>query len=240
MTVATGTQVRSLSRALGLLEHVADRGGATLSELAHACDLPLSTAHRIVRALVGSGYLHEASPRRYHLGPGLVALGGAVLEPPVHRWLDELVAATGETATAATLQDGQVMWLVERPSPHAMRTCTDARGRAPVHGTAAGKALLSLVPDGDLPPLVGRLDLTPCTARTLTSPVALLATVRDVRRRGHATEDEEGQPGVRGVAVPVPGAPFPLALTVTGPVARLGVDRVPDVAALLRRTVAAG
>src|SRR5690606_32908306 len=52
--------VQSLDRAFTLLEIMAEAGGETsLSELAHSSGLPLPTIHRIVRSLVGNGYVRQ-------------------------------------------------------------------------------------------------------------------------------------------------------------------------------------
>lgn len=234
-------RIRSLGRGLGLLEHVADaRSPIGLSDLAAACDLPLSTAHRMVRSLVSSGYLHQGPDRRYRLGPRLVALGGVALAPvgaEVAGWLDRLVRATGETANAATLCDDAVLFVAQAASPHQMRASAQVHHRAPVHCSALGKALLSLLTDEEVAGIAERTGLPRRTDRTLGAVDELLVSVRDVRRLGRALDDEEGEYGARCVAVPVPAAPIPLAVSVSGPTSRLTPDRVPAIAAELRGVV---
>jgi len=243
----SGTEVaapmQSVGRALGVLEHVADAGTPLgLSELARACGLPISTAHRMVRSLVDSGYLHREPDRRYRLGPRLVALGGVALDPvgpEVSTWLRRLVAATGETANAATLCRDEVMFVAQAASPHQMRASTQLHHRTMVHCSGLGKALLSLLPDDEVVALAARTGLPRRTDRTLTEVDELLEALRGVRRLGHAVDDEEEEYGVRCVAVPVPGAPFPLAVSVSGPTVRLTPDSVPAIAAKLRQVVGA-
>jgi IclR family acetate operon transcriptional repressor len=234
-------QVRSVGRALGLLEHVADAGGSLgLSQLAAACGLAPSTAHRMVRSLVASGYLHQGPDRRYRLGPRLVALGGLALDPvgpDVAPWLDRLVAATGETANAATLCGDEVLFVAQAQSPQPMRISTQVHHRTMAHWSAVGKALLSLLADDHVVAMAGRTGLPRRTHRTVGSVEGLLAAVRGVRRVGHAVDDEEEQYGARCVAVPVAAAPFPLAVSVSGPSARVTPERVPAIAAELRRVV---
>ncbi|CUR58421.1 Transcriptional regulator (fragment) [metagenome] len=70
--------VQSVHRALDLVEVVARNGGSmSISEIASAIDLPLTTIHRLVRTLVERGYMAQLSDRRYSLGRGLVPLGAA-------------------------------------------------------------------------------------------------------------------------------------------------------------------
>lgn len=106
-----------------------------------------------------------------------------------------------------------------------------------VHCSALGKALLSLVPDDEIVAVVGRAGLPRRTHRTIGTVDKLLAAVAEVRRAGHALDDEEDEYGARCVAVPVPAAPFPLAVSVSGPTSRVTRDRVPEIAAERGRVV---
>lgn len=244
------TGVQSVSRALDLLELVAAAGGAAgLSELATRSGLPLSTVHRITRSLVGGGYLAQDADRRYRLGLRLVPLG-AVAHGALQPWtsrLSALVAATGETANAATLAGDVVVLVAREVSPYAMRSAGEVGRRAPLHASAAGKALLALLTDEAAAAALRRAlgttlgttlgtpgALPALTPRTLTSVEAVLEEVRGVRTRGYAVDDEEEETGARCVAVPVPDAVVPLALSLSGPTARITRKRVPELAAALR------
>lgn len=238
--MTTGS-LQSVGRALGLLEHLADTGGPRgLSELSAACGMPISTTHRMLRSLCSSGYLYKGPDRRYRLGPRLVALGGAALHPmgpDISSWLHRLVQATGETANAATLCGDTVLYVAQVQSSQSMRTSTEVHRTTMPHCSAVGKALLSLLSDAEVVALAGRTGLPSFTDHTLASVGELLAAVRAVRAAGHAVDDEEEEYGARCVAVPVTSAPFPLALSVAGPTARVTRERVPAVVAELHRVV---
>ncbi|MEG2577640.1 MAG: IclR family transcriptional regulator C-terminal domain-containing protein, partial [Glutamicibacter sp.] len=49
----------------------------------------------------------------------------------------------------------------------------------------------------------------------------LFTDVEATRERGYAIDEEEQELGVRCIAVPVPGAPTPMAISVSGPVTRV-------------------
>lgn len=233
--------VQSVGRALGLLEHLADAGEPLgLSELAAACCLPVSTTHRMLTVLCTAGYLYKGPDRRYRLGPRLVALGGAAMlpiAPEVSTWLDQLVRITEETANAATLCGDTVLFVAQVQSSQSMRSSTEVHRRTMAHCSAAGKALLSLLPDDEVVALAERTGLQRSTSHTIDTIDDLLAAVRDVRTVGHAVDDEEEEYGARCVAIPVPSAPFPLALSVAGPTARVTRERVPAIVAELHRAV---
>lgn len=233
--------VQSVGRALGLLEHLADAGEPLgLSELAAVCAMPVSTTHRMLAGLCAAGYLYKGPDRRYRLGPRLVALGGAAMlpiAPDVSTWLGRLVMLTDETANAATLCGDTVLFVAQVQSSQAMRTSTEVHRRTMAHCSAVGKALLSLLPDDEILALAERTGLQRRTTHTLGTVDELLAAVHAVRRSGHAVDDEEEEYGARCVAVPVPSAPFPLAVSVAGPTARITPERVPSIAAELHRVV---
>jgi IclR family acetate operon transcriptional repressor len=70
--------VQSLHRALDLMEVVAGNGGSmSISEIAMATGLPLTTIHRLLRTLVERRYMAQLPDRRYDLGQSLVPVGAA-------------------------------------------------------------------------------------------------------------------------------------------------------------------
>jgi IclR family transcriptional regulator, acetate operon repressor len=229
--------VQSLTRAVDLLDHLADAGGrATLSELAAASGLPAPTIHRLLSTLVDRGHVRREPGRRYALGPRLVRLGeaaGRVLGDGVRPVLAELVAATGESANLAVLDGDVATYLAQVPSPHPMRMFTEVGRRVPLHCTGVGKALLSVMEARTVDLLLTRTGLPARTPATVTDLVTLHSELAGSWERGWAVDDGEEEVGVRCVAVPVPGTPAPCAVSVSGPAARLGPEEVDRAGPLL-------
>lgn len=234
--------VRSLHRALDLLELLASRGGsAGVADLAETTGLALPTVHRLLRTLLERGYVRQLPDRRYALGLALVPLGsvsGTVvgLGAAADRALRGLVDALGESANLAVLDGDEVAYVAQVPGRHSMRMFTEVGRRVAPHCTAVGKALLARLPDEHVVALVGRTGLEPRTDHSLTALPALLAELAAVRRRGYALDEEEQEVGVRCVAVAVPGTPLPLGLSVSGPAPRMTDDLVAQAAPLLTET----
>ncbi|PVZ14546.1 IclR family transcriptional regulator [Actinomycetospora cinnamomea] len=216
--------VQSLTRALDLLDHLADAGGrATLSELAAASGLPAASVHRLLATLVAQGHVRREAGRRYALGPRLVRLGdvaGHVLGEGVGPALRELVTATGESANLAGLDGDTAVYLAQAPSPHPMRMFTEVGRRVPLHATGVGKALLAAMTPEEVDVLVARTGMPARTPATLTDPAALHDELAAARARGWVLDEGEQEVGVRCVAAPVPRAPTPCAVSVSGPAAR--------------------
>ncbi|HEY0932663.1 MAG TPA: IclR family transcriptional regulator [Trebonia sp.] len=229
--------VQSVHRALDVLEALAAAGGtASLGDLAAACGLPAPTLHRLAGTLADRGYLRRLPDRRYSLGSRLVPLGadahallgGRAL--PVLRGLAEL---TGESANLAVLTQGRAEYVAQAPGRHTMRTFTEVGNRVALYCTGVGKALLAAVPPAQASQLIGAAPLAALTASTITDPAALQAEIALTRARGYALDEGEMETGVRCVAVGLPGA-APLAISVSGPAARMTDDLIAAAVSALR------
>lgn len=236
-TDRSGSGVQSVHRSLDLLEALAAAGGtASLGDLAAAAGLPAPTAYRLAATLAARGYLRQLPDRRYCLGSRLVPLGTgahALLGEralPVLRGLADL---TGESANLAVLTSGAAEYVSQAPGRHTMRIFTEVGNRVALHCTGVGKALLSVLPAAQAARLIETMTLTGRTAATITDPPALHAELTVIRARGYAIDEGEMEIGVRCVAVGIPGTP-PLAVSVSGPAARMTDDLVTAAAAALQ------
>jgi IclR family acetate operon transcriptional repressor len=232
--------VQSVSRALSLLELLAQAGGRLpISELAQRSGLSLGTVHRLLATLASRGYVRQDADRRYALGAALLPLGDAatrLLSSWALPFLAELANECGETTNLAVLDGDYVCYIAQAPGRHRMRMFTEVGRRVLPHSTAVGKVLLANSGEERLRRLVARVGLPARTPRTLTTLPALVAELAKVRDQGWAVDDEEEEPGVRCLAVPVrsDGGEAAAALSVSAPASRLEPDDA-DVVAALRR-----
>lgn len=236
-----GGRVQSVERAFKLLELMAEAGGdVALSQLADASKLPLPTIHRIMRTLVNNGYVRQQlKSRRYELGPRLIRLGetagqnlGAWARPYLARMAEEL----GETTNLAILDGDQMVYVAQVPSTYPMRMCTEVGRRVDLHCTAVGKAVLADMRPTDVTLVLFRTRMTVQTGNTIVDPAALRQELESIRLSGFAQDRGEQEVGVKCLAVAIPDAPVPAAISISGPEARM--DRLPirDVVAMLQQT----
>jgi IclR family acetate operon transcriptional repressor len=222
---ATVGGVQSLERAFDLLERMADAGGEVgLSELSASSGLPLPTIHRLMRTLVGCGYVRQQSNRRYALGPRLIRLGESaarLLGTWARPYLARLVEETGETANMALLDGDEAVYVAQVPSKHSMRMFTEVGRRVLPHSTGVGKALLAHLPPEEVRALLARTGMPAATERTITTPEDFLAALERVRKDGYAVDNNEQELGVRCLAVSIPGSPTAAAISISGPAGRL-------------------
>ncbi len=246
-TVSPGG-VQSLHRSLDLLEAVSAHGVPTaLGELAQEAGVPVTTAHRLLRTLLERGYVRQLPDRRYVLGFSLVPLGStatALLGETAGPVLADLVTELGESANLAVLAGHRAEYVAQAPSRHAMRMFTQVGQRVDLHSTGVGKALLAPLATEEVTALLARTGMRRHTEHTLCTRDDLGRALTRAREQGYAVDEEEQELGVRCVAVPVPGAGVPLAVSVSGPPSRVTdavlARAVPALQSAARRLVGVG
>lgn len=235
--------VQSIDRAFAILEALADAGGMmSLSQLAERADLPLATIHRLVRTLVQLGYLRQEDNRQYSLGPRLLRLAdttsrriGTWAEPHMAKAVDTL----GESVNLAILDGDDVVYIAQvQPKTNFMRMFTEVGRRTLPHATAVGKAILAEGDPADVRALLGRTGMPRNTDTTITTVDGFLTQLATDRARGYSTDEGEQEVGVRCVAVVVPDAPRPMALSMSGPTTRVDDAKVALAAKVLHETAA--
>lgn len=231
------SEIQSLARGLRILDILGMADDSVgITELAAQLEMDKSSVSRMMQTLASYGYAEQdPGTRRYRLGPQVVALGQALLTRMPLRdmakpFLHQLVELTGECAHLGILAQGQVLYIDQVESPATLRVNTGVGTLAPLHCTALGKCLLAF--DGAPVPAV----LEPFTARTITDHKALEVHLSQTRRQGYAIDDEEYSYGVRCVAVPVYDhqARVVGAVGISGPAGRIGLERLPALAAQVR------
>jgi DNA-binding IclR family transcriptional regulator len=178
----------------------------TLTEIAAATGLPLSTTHRLIAELVAWEGLTRSADGRYEIGRRIWVLGSqsAVsreLRAIALPFMQDLSATTGENVHIAVL-DGDVALYIDRISGRrAVPVVSKPGARLPLHATGVGKVLLA---HGG-PELQDRVmnRLTRHTPLTIVEPMRLQRQLEQIVDRGYATTHEEMTPGSSSLAVPV-------------------------------------
>ena len=224
----------AMPKALHLLEAVAERTRPlSIAELATMLGLSLPTAHRIVTALEGLGFLsREPGKRRIIEGNRLVSLGLTVLQVAVasgirHAVLESLAAQTGESCNLGVIAGGNLFYLdrVETHWPLGLRF--EPGSRVPLHCTAIGKLLLSQMPEKSLDGYLSHGQLVRYTPTTITDSRRLREELKRVHKQGYSTDNQEFMSGVVCVAVPVygPNGQVCAGIAISAPEARLTLKR---------------
>jgi IclR family transcriptional regulator, acetate operon repressor len=216
-------------------------GEVGIGELASRSGLPATTVHRVLRTLAANGYVRQEASRAYTLGPRLIHLGGTAsrqLGSWARPYMARIADATGETVNLAVLEADEVVYIAQVPSRHYLRMFSEVGRRVPPHCTAVGKALLAQIPEDRVRATLRRAAMPALTARTITDEDEFVQHLDFVRSHGYALEDGEHEAGVRCLAVPAPGAPRNMAISVSGPEARLSLTDAVRIVPVMREVAA--
>lgn len=194
-----------LGRAIRIVEILAARpDGLTLTELASAAELGVTTAHRQLASLQALGLVAKGVGKSFVTGDrtrriaALLAQGrdvGALAEPILRNLADRF----GETAFLARLDDGRVQ-LVASAFPDSDGQAYAQPGRdMPLHAAASGKILLAQQSDEFIETYL-RSPRQAYTSATKTDAEAIRADLALARARHVAVCDNEFDPGILSYA----------------------------------------
>ncbi|MBB2946893.1 DNA-binding IclR family transcriptional regulator [Actinoplanes lutulentus] len=230
--------VQSVDRALSILEILARKRGAGVTEIGKELGVHKSTAFRLLVALENRGFVEQTHDRgTYRLGLGVVRLAGAVtaqldLSRQGLAACERLAVDLGETVNIAILDSGRAVNVTQSRGAASIASHNWVGRQTPLHATSSGKVLLAF--SSDLSP--GPFERF--TAATVVSSVDLGAQLATIRSVGWGFTAEEYEVGLNAVAAPIRGADGSViaALSVSGPAYRLSQDDFPEVA---KRVIAA-
>jgi IclR family pca regulon transcriptional regulator len=210
-----------------------DRPRMTLTEVAEHTGLTRASARRFLLTLVHTGYA-ETDGKRFALTPRLLELGHAVMAAssvwdiarPVLAAVSERL---GESCYGAVLDGPEVLYVLHIPSArHLINVDLRVGSRTPAYCTSVGRVLLA----GLTPTAAERALATSRpearTPRTATTRAQLMDAVEQARRQGWAIVDEELEPGLRSLSVPLRGRGGVTvgAINICGPTSRVSLEEL--------------
>ena len=203
---AAGT-VKSVERALTVMEAVMRMEGAKVSELATKLDMPKSTVHSYLSTLWELGYLVKEDDV-YQIGTMFLQFGeysrtrkkeyGMAAEK-----VTALAQETNERAQFVIEERGQGVFLYRESGKHAVEADSGTGKRMYLHCTSAGKAILAHLSEATVKGIIDRWGLPSVTPHTTTDASALFEELAEIRERGYALNREENIEGLHAVGVPV-------------------------------------
>lgn len=204
--------ISSVDNALQVLAWLREQPLIGVRDVSDRLGLGRTTAHRLLNALDAEGFLQHGDVRGgYVAGPMLVhSATGAVDAMRIRRVARDPIRAlrnaTRETVELCILDGADVVVVDVAEGLQPLRVVDRPGDRLSAHLCAAGKAMLSNLESPRLRELSPSTKLARPTRRSVDDLDHLEAELREVARRGYATNQGEGQEDIVGIAAPVLGA----------------------------------
>jgi DNA-binding IclR family transcriptional regulator len=230
-----------LDRCLQILEVLAEAPqGMALGAISARTGMAKSATHRMLAALIDSGFVRQNRSRDYRLTMKMTTLGFRFLgqtgliehcQAVLDRLADEL-----EELVRMTVVDGDcLVWVTKAQGARRSVVVDPVMGHdVALHATSAGKVWLASLPTEQAVKYVLRDGFgTPQKhgPNVIQSVESLLKELKDTRTQGYGLVWEEAEPGIGAVAVGIPvsmneSSPLIGTVSVAGPVFRLSQERL--------------
>lgn len=237
--------VRQAQNVLRLLEFfAAHKAPATLAEVSAAFGWPRSSTYNTLTTLTEAGFLYEPRARAgFYPTLRWLQLAQEIAEAePIPETLTGLVhdlaRSTGETAwiSAPSGLHAVMLYVVESRAP--VRYAARPGDRVPIHATASGQALLSRMPSRDVEVILRKVAYVRYGSGTPVTRAEVMKDLEQGKARGWFASSSNYSADLGGVSAPVEMAGRAFAVTVAGPIFRIG-DRMEETASRMLDALAA-
>jgi len=228
--------MQALDRALSVLTAAAREDGVSLSELAHALDIPTATTHRILTTLQKRDFLRfDEEQQDWTIGIEAYRTGVAYLKrtnlsdagrPVMRRLMEE----TGETANLAVPDGAEVVFIGQVETGNPIRAFFPPGSRTPMHASGIGKAILAALSEERRVALMAGAGLRGFTEQTHVTPGTLFDDLAQTAARGWSFDRNERHDGMSciGAAIFNERAEPCAGISISGPSSRFTDARLPE------------
>jgi DNA-binding IclR family transcriptional regulator len=218
-----------VERTLDFLELFADqKRPLSLSDISRLLNIPVSSSHDVLQALLERGYVYEVAPRGgYYPTLRLHELAQTIAEnDPVplraEPLLRELRDALDETVLLAKIGELEATYLLTLEPSHPLRFLQKVGNRvSSLHAASGGKALLGSLDPATLDAVLKQIKLPALTRHTITTRTALRKHLEASQARGWYLNQEESLEGVATISATFRWHVSTYIVTVAGAAARL-------------------
>lgn len=203
-------RLAGVTRALAMIEIVSagPREGLSLTFLAREVGVSKSSALALLHTLADAGYVRAVLPGpKYLPGLTLIRLGDQShttqpIDEIAQHFIHSLAKETGLAVRVAINDNGRPVFIARADGPGTIRFHTPLGIREAPHVSAAGKAILSQLPDEEIRELVTPESLVRRTKKTHRSVTSFMAEIEQIRLKKYAVDDEEDVEGIFCIGSP--------------------------------------
>ena len=220
---------KALDKGLSALRKIAESDGTSLNDLSLDLDMPMPTLHRLLLTLESHGFVRQSkSDATWSIGIEAFRVGSAFpraakllsIARPV---LKDLSGRTGETANLGIMDLGEVIFIAQHETHHAIRAFFRPGSRGSWHSSGIGKVIAAYIAITDQKILFEKAPLEQFTQNTIVQEQELLEEFNRIRAVGYSVDKEERFIGMRCIGAPVFNAANEIVagISISGPVARI-------------------
>lgn len=200
----------TVGKALMVLDQIAaHEHPVRFTELLRTSEFPKATLYRFVQTLLAEGMLSYDSERQtYSLGVRMVRLAHAAwtqssLAPIARPYLNTLSKTIGATIHLAQLDGAHVLYVDKLNAQRPIEMFSQAGKVGPAYCTGVGKVMMAYLSPKELKTILPQQSFHRFTPNTYGNRDELCGELEDIRERGFAFDNEEHEPGIICVALPV-------------------------------------
>ena len=205
--------VKSLDRALLILEWLSKRKSAGVTEIAREFSMDKASVSRIMQTYEKHGLVaKKESNSKFYIGSGVLQLSyNTLLKQNMIRIAHpslEALSNTLNTTARLCMIEGRKVFVIDQATPRVGKNLRDADipgVNKPLYCSAIGKTILAYMPQQKLHALLNRLEFIQYTENTIVDQEQLLQELENIRKQGYALNLAEFSDHTYCIAVPVFG-----------------------------------
>jgi DNA-binding IclR family transcriptional regulator len=243
LVVEAGLKIKSLAKALRILECFKDAPEMGISEISKKMGLNKSNVYDILVTFGSLGYVGQSKNGKYHLGYKILELSHVItgymgFRRNVYPYMLKIAEKTGETVYLGVPDGLDVLYLDAAYPGNVFNTRSMLGDRAPMYCTGIGKAILANL-GKDVWERVFAQPKAKFTENTILDRQGLHNSLEEILAQGYAVDNMEHEHGIKcvGVAIINDLGEVAAGISISGPSLRFDEAAIPQFVKLLQETV---
>ncbi|MBO8173340.1 MAG: IclR family transcriptional regulator [Bacillaceae bacterium] len=237
--------IQAVDRALKILDLFDERDRElSITEISKRMQLHKSTVHSLLKTLQKHRYIVQNEENgKYSLGLKLLERGNFVMSTMdiraiAKRHLEHLSDLTGFTVHLVILDGSEGVYIDKVEGTGSTVLYSKIGRRVPIHTSAVGKSLVAFKTDEEIEQLLKGYTFHKRTENSIQSREVFEKEIETVRMRGYAVDNEENEPGIYCISVPVKdhSGKVIAAISISMPVTTVSQEKVDEYVRLLQDT----
>lgn len=201
--------VSSVLKVFNILSALAEQKEIGVSELSHRLMMSKATTYRFLQTMKTLGFVEqEGEADKYALTLKLFEVGSKALEHVdlvdlANKEMLNIIKSINETVHLGAIDEDSIIYLHKIDSSYNLRMHSRVGRRNPLYSTAIGKVLMSHMSEEEVRSLLAGVEFKKHTEHTHENIEPLLEELNLVREQYFGEDNEEQEPGLRCIAVPV-------------------------------------